>query len=202
MADEQDITTILAEVSHGDRTAVDRLLPRVYDELRGIADRSLRNERKNHTLQATALVHEAYMKLVGRQPIAWRDRAHFFALASQAIRRILVDHARHRGREKRGGGRQRIPIDQITLATSGQSQLAGDRQLDVIAVDDALTRLGRDSERKAKVVELRFFGGLTVEEVAEVLGITSRSVERDWRYARAWLFRELSDEQQEQGAVP
>ena len=181
-----DITAMLTRVSRGDGQAVDSLFPLVYDELRGLANRALVGERRDHTLQATALVHEVYLKLIGQQSIVWRDRAHFHALASQAIRRILVDHARTRNRDKRGGSRERVSLQ-------GDWVPAPQPGVDLIALDEALRSLAVDHPRKALVVEMRFFGGMTVGEVAEVLGVDSRSVERDWQFARAWLFRALSE---------
>lgn len=184
---------MLVRASRGDGEAVNRLFPLVYDELRGLAERALLRERCDHTLQATALVHEAYMKLVGREPVAWRDRAHFRALAAQAIRHILVDHARTKKREKRGGGRGRVPLrEDMTPDRAGG--------VDLVALDEALHRLSNDHPRKTLVVELRFFGGLTVAETAEVLGVNARSVERDWQFARAWLFRALAEVADEAGS--
>jgi len=184
MDDNTQITEWLQRLSAGDRRAVDFLLPVVYDELRRLAESQLQHERGDHTLQATALVHEAYMRLIGQQNIVWQNRAHFMAIAAQAIRRILVDHARSRGSAKRGGGRARISLD---------SQLVYDdtQATDLIALDESLRRLGEQYPDKARVVELRFFGGLTIEDAAEVLGVTTRTIERHWQFARAWLFREI-----------
>lgn len=148
----------------------------------------MRSERKDHTLQATALVHEAYIKLIGQQNVQWQNRAHFFALAAQAIRRILVDHARSRKCEKRGGRRKKVSLEQALSMVS-------DHPDDLIALDEAMTKLGQRNPRKANVVEMRFFGGAMVEDIAEVLGVSKRSIERDWKFARAWLYRELSDEE-------
>jgi len=178
---------MLASVRAGRSEAVDQLFPLVYAELRSLAARSLRRERPDHTLQATALANEAYLRLVKQTKVEWKDRAHFFAIAAQAIRRILVDHARKRGCEKRGGGLERVMLHPDISASVEPSD-------DIVALDEALKKLALKDARKAKVVELRFFGGLTVEESAEVLGIGARSVERDWRYARAWLFREVHEQ--------
>jgi len=161
-------------------------MPLVYDELRALAESYLTRERPNHTLQATALVHEAYVRLVKQDGVDWRNRAHFFAVAAQMIRRVLVDHARHHARAKRGGDRQRVHIDENVA-------LSPENDLDVLALDEALDKLAAFHERSARIVELRFFGGLNREEVAEVLGISIRTVGDDWRLARAFLRRELED---------
>jgi RNA polymerase sigma factor (TIGR02999 family) len=173
-------------MSSGRQDAVNELLPMVYAELRGLADRFLRRESKDRTIQATALVHEAYLKLVGQTEVTWQNRAHLFAVAAQAMRRILVDQARGRKRQKRGGGMGRMPLDQALL-------ISADDAFDLVSLDEALCELGREHDRKAMVVEMRFFGGLTLEEIAEVLGVTRRTIERDWCYARAWLYRSLSE---------
>jgi RNA polymerase sigma-70 factor, ECF subfamily len=185
MADvREDVTKVLEEIRNGDERAADRLLPLVYDEFRALARHYLAQERGNHTLQPTALVHEAYMKLVDQSRVDWQGRSHFFAVAAQAMRRILVDHARSRQREKRGGGRARVVLDEAVA-------LSPQKDEDVIALDEALERLAALDPRQAKVVELRFFGGLSVEEVAHALGVSKRTVEGDWTFARAWLSREL-----------
>jgi len=188
VAASSEITRVLSNVTAGKPGATDRLLPLVYDELRSLAAWSLRSERKNHTLQATALVHEVYVRLTGERSGDWRDRAHFFAAAAQAIRRILIDHARKQGRRKRGGGAQRLPLDSVVL-------VAPEQDFDVLALDAALTELAREHPRQARVVELRFYGGLTLEETAEVLGVVARTVERDWQFARAWLYRKLAPDE-------
>ncbi len=182
-----DATQILAELNAGRADAAERLLPLVYDEFRAMAARYLRHERGNHTLQPTALVHEAYMKMVDQSRIDWQGRTHFFAVAAQAMRRVLIDHARHHRRQKRGGGRHKIALDEAVA-------LSPQREEEVLALDEALQRLAEIDARQAKVVELRFFGGLTVEEVAKVLGVSKRTVEGDWTMARAWLKRELTRE--------
>jgi len=181
-----ELTRILETVAHGGEDAVDRLLPLVYRELRVLAERSLRHERQDHTLGATALVHEAYLKLVDQKNVKWQSRAHFLAIAAQAIRRILVDHARTKKREKRGGGRQRIPLSAVfpTMPVG--------RNLDLLALEEAMERLAREEPVESRVVEMRFFGGMTINEVAEVLGISDRTVRRRWSYAKAWLYREVT----------
>lgn len=184
MGERSEITAILDGVSAGSQSELERLLPAVYDELRSLAERHLNQERRNHTLQPTALAHEAYLKLVRHTDIHWRDRIHFFGAAGQAIRRILIDHARGRKRCKRAGRRVELCFDNI-------ADLSEQNAEDLIALDQALSRLLAEAPRKARVVELRFFSGLTAEETASILGVTVRTVERDWRYARAWLFREL-----------
>ena len=182
-----DVTEMLAAVSSGREGAVDELLPVVYDELREIAERSLRHERSDHTLQATALVHEAYLKLVRQQGLTWKNRAHFLAVAARAARQILIDHARGLKRRKRGGERGRDPLEHVSVA-------APERGIDLVALDEALLRLTENSPRKGRVVEMRYFSGASTDEIAEVLGVTTRTVERDWRFARAWLYRELAPE--------
>jgi RNA polymerase sigma factor (TIGR02999 family) len=160
-------------------------LPLVYDEMRAVAARHLRGERPDHTLQPTALVHEAYLRLAQRRSTDWESRAHFLGVASQAIRRVLVEHARARRRDKRGGGRLRVTL-------SDEMALGRGPDLDVLALDEALTRLGEEDPTDQRVVELRFFGGLSVKETAKVLGVVERTVHRRWTFARAWLFRELA----------
>lgn len=162
----------------------DTLFAIVYDDLRRVAAAMLKDERAAHTLQPTALVHEAYMRLGTRHPGAWRDRAHFLATAAQAMRRVLCDHARGRGRLKRGGDRQRTVLDEAFTFTDDQCA-------DLVALDEALNRLAAVAPRAAQVVEMRYFGGVRDEDAASLLGVSVRSVERDWRFARAWLFREL-----------
>jgi RNA polymerase sigma-70 factor (ECF subfamily) len=179
-----DVTSLLDAWSRGDASALDQLLPIVYADLRKVAARRLRAERRGHTLSATALVHEAYLRLLGQHPSRLESRAHFFAVASELMRRILVDHARKRAAAKRGGGGTRLALEETVL-------VGGAPDLDLVAVDDALSELGRLDTRQARIVELRFFGGLSVEEAAAVLGISRATVERDWGLARAWLYREL-----------
>ena len=179
-----DVSVLLRAWSDGDSTALDQLTPIVYDELHRLARRYLRGERRDHSLQTTALVNEAYLRLVDHTRMAWQDRAHFFAVSAQVMRRILVDHARRRN-VKRGRGLRRVSLDEATM-------IGGERPPDLAALDDALTLLAERDPRKAQVVEMRFFGGLSVEESAEVLGVSPVTVMRDWRTARAWLYRELS----------
>jgi RNA polymerase sigma-70 factor (ECF subfamily) len=182
-----DATLLLEQTAQGRREAADRLMLLVYDELRSLAHRHLGREAAEHTLQTTALVHEAYLRLVDQTRVAWQGRTHFFAIGAQALRRALVDHARGRLREKRGGGRVRLELqDDIALA-QGRSE-------DVLAVDEALVRLEALDPRQARIVELRFFAQLDMAEVAEALGVSKRTVEADWTAAKAWLRRELARE--------
>jgi RNA polymerase sigma factor (TIGR02999 family) len=180
-----DVTALLLEWRGGDAQAVERLLPLVYDELRRLAKRQMAGEREDHVLQATALVNEVYLRLVDIRRVQWQDRAHFFAMASRLMRRVLVDFARAQRNQKRGGALQRVTFDQ-------NMPVAADTPDDLIAIDDALRALAGQYERKAQVVELRFFGGLSVEEAAEVLQISPETVVRDWKFAKNWLMRELS----------
>jgi RNA polymerase sigma factor (TIGR02999 family) len=185
MAASDGVTALLAEASAGRRDALDRLIPIVYEELRQVAHRRLREERADHTLNTTALVHETYLKLIDVKRVEWRDRVHFFGVAASAMRRILIDHARTRNREKRGGSQAaRVPLD-FALNVSA------DRDEELIALDDALARLEAANARYGRVVECRFFAGLTLEETAEVLGTSLATVKRDWAFCRAWLNREL-----------
>lgn len=180
-----EITRILARAAGGDRAAYDRLFPLIYDELRSLAARAMRGERGEHTLQATALVHEAYIRLVDRTRLGAEGRSHFFAQAALAMRRILVDHARRKRSAKRGGGWQRVPIEDPIE----QAEPAPD--LDLLALDEALTLLAAEHPDKVGVVEMRFFAGMTNEEIASALGLSTRTVERHWRFARAWLYRQM-----------
>lgn len=179
-----DVTILLSELTKGNSEAASRLVPLVYEELRRIALRHMRRERADHTLQATALVHEAYLKLIEQRSVDWQSRAHFFGVASQAMRRILVDHARGNLRDKRGGGQRAIPLDEALVFSPAQSA-------DLLELDVALHRLAELDPRQARIVELRFFGGLSVEEAAAVLGISPKTVKRDWSMAKAWLHGEL-----------
>jgi len=182
----QDVTQLLIDWSDGNREALDKLLPLVYQELRRLADRYLRRERSDHTLQATALVHEAYLKLIDQRNVHWQNRAHFFGVAAQAMRRILVDHARSHQSAKRGSGGLKLSIDE-GLEVSEEQPAA-----DMVALDDALNALAEIDPQKSRIVELRFFGGLSIEETAEVLGIGTATVIRQWRMAKAWLYNEVS----------
>jgi RNA polymerase sigma-70 factor (ECF subfamily) len=178
-------TELLLAWERGDASAFDRLMPLVEDELRRLARRYMRREPVGHTLQPTALVNEAYLRLVEIKRVHWQNRAHFLAMAARTMRRILVEFARARGRDKRGGGVQKITLDDAMIAATGP----GD---DLVAVDEALQKLAVDHPRKSQVVELKFFGGLSLDETAEALHISRDTVKRDWRFAKAWLLRELS----------
>jgi RNA polymerase sigma factor (TIGR02999 family) len=187
MPPAQDFTAMLAELNGGNRTIVDAMLPRVYDELRSIARRKLRGERAGHTLNTTALVHEAYEKLVQQDRMTWQNRAHFMGVAALSMRRILINYAHKRNAQKRGGG--------APVATFEDGMAPRDvHAAELIDLDDALTRLEQLSERQAKVVTYRFYGGLTQKEIAEVLDVSVPTVRRDWRLARAWLSRELKQD--------
>ncbi len=183
--DSVNVTQLLVRWSDGDRVALEQLLPLVYDELRRIAARQLRGERGDHTLAPTALVHELYFRLVDQRRATWENRAHFFGLTAQLMRRILVDHARARHAGKRGGSATRVSIEHAL----DKADPAGAQE--VLAIDQALVRLGELNPAQARIVELRFFAGLTVEETAHVIACSPRTVKREWRVARAWLFREL-----------
>lgn len=185
MSSSAEITGLLKNSQSGDRAALDRLLPLIYDELRRLAASHLRRERPDHTLQATALVHEAYLRLVEQHSVDWRNRAHFFALAAEMMRRILVNHAQQHHAQKRGGHDTKLALDEAV-------SLAGEeRPIDWLLMDDALKRLTALDPRQGRIVELRFFGGLTVEEVAEVLGVSEITVKREWRVAKAWLHQAM-----------
>ena len=185
-------TALLLAWGRGDETALDQLIPLVHDELRQLARRHIAGERPGHTLQATALVNEAYLRLIEVNQVRWQNRAHFFAMASRVMRRILVDAARARGYQKRGGGAETVSLDEALL-------VSGEPRQDLIALDDALNALAAFDLRKSQVVEMRFFGGLSVEETAEALHVSADTVMRDWRLAKVWLARELSGEQLESG---
>jgi len=179
------VTDLLLEWRGGDDSALERLIPLVYRELRRIASRCLRHESAQQTLETTALVHEAYLRLIRSRRVQWQDRAHFFALSARLMRRVLVDEARKRNYQKRGGGVTRIALDE---------QMIGDRrEFDLLALDDALQRLAEHAPRKGQVVEMRFFGGLTIEETAAVLGVSTDIVKREWRTAKLWLLRALRE---------
>ena len=179
------ITELLARWSQGEIGARERLVPLVYNELRRMARRCLAGERSDHTLQSAALVHEAYLRLVGHDAVHWNDRVHFFAVAAQLMRRILVDHARKQLAAKRGG-------DHVTLSLDEQLAPARSRPLDVVALDDALNELARMNPEHGRMIELRFFAGLSIDETAQALGTSPATVKRDWAVARAWLYRELA----------
>jgi RNA polymerase sigma factor (TIGR02999 family) len=184
---DEQATQMLAKTVAGDPREGERLMLVVYEDLRRLAHRYLQQEREGHTLEATALVNEAFLKLIDQTRVDWRGRTHFFAVGAQAMRRVLVNHAKTKKRLKRGGGRNQVPLDE-PLAVSA------DRADDVLALDEALERLAALDARQARIVELRFFGGLTVAEAAEVLGVSPRTIEREWTACRAWLRRELADQ--------
>src|SRR5713226_7137525 len=181
----ENITDLLLKWSGGDATALEQLMPLVYDELRRLAVRYLRRERANHSLQPTALINEAYLRLVDQQKVEWQNRAQFFGLAARLMRNILVDHARSHQAAKRGG-------EQYSVSLSWADRLSEKPEVDLVALHETLERLAAHDPQKSRIVELRFFGGLTIEETAEVLDISHATVERDWKMARAWLRRELS----------
>lgn len=181
-----EITEILQQWGDGNQEALEILLPLVYDELHRQAARYLRRERSNHTLQTTALIHEAYLKLINQRDVNWQNRAHFFGIAAQAMRRILVDYAKSKHRNKRGGIGEDLPLDAVTLAVSGE------KGMDLEVLDQALTELAEFDKRQAQIVELRYFSGLSIEETAEVLHISPTTVKSDWKSAKAWLFREIT----------
>lgn len=179
-----EVTQLLLDWSEGDKAALDKLMPLVYDELRKLARSYLARERPGHTLQTTALVNEAYLRLVDQRSVQWQNRAHFFGIASQMMRRILVDHARSRQYKKRGGDSHLVSLDHAAVVSP-------ERAAEVVALDDALTALAEIDQRKSQIVEMRFFGGLSIEETAEVLGVSPGTVMRDWTMAKAWLRREI-----------
>lgn len=179
-----NVTILLQQWSRGNQGVIEQLFPLVYDELRKLAGGYLRRERPDHTLQSTALVHEAFLRMVDQQAVEWQSRAHFFGIAARIIRQILVDHARARRAQKRGGDALTLPLDEALAVPERKN-------VDLVALDDALTALARLDERQAKVVELRFFAGLSIEETAEALRTSAATVKRDWVVAKAWLLREL-----------
>ena len=185
MLESTDVTILLDRINEGDGKAPEELLPLVYGELRKLAHSYLQNERSNHTLQATALVHEAYIRLVDWEKVSWQNRAHFFAVAANVMRKILVDHAREKKAQKRDSG-QKLSLDE---AVSFPNQKT--REIDLIALDDALESLAKFDKTQSKIVELRFFGGLTIEETAHALKISASTVKREWTVAKTWLFREI-----------
>ncbi len=182
---DNSITALLSQLSRGDRTVEARLIPQIYEELRRVAALYMRSERRNHTLQPTALVHEAYARLMQQRQIAWQSRAHFFAVASGLMRHILVDHARARNAEKRGGVQHQVTLDEAILPVPKQS-------VDVLALNQAIESLAKLDERQGRIVELHFFGGLSFEEIASVIRVAPRTVKRDWSMARVWLKGQLS----------
>lgn len=183
---DADITVLLKSWSEGNDQALDELVPVVYDELRRMARRYMSGQNVAHTLQTTALIHEAYLKLVGCREHEWASRDHFFAVAARAMRHVLVDHARTRNRDKRGGAARAIELDEAAVVFNQQSEL-------VVALDEALVRLAEIDPRKAQVVELRYFGGMSIDEVSTVLGVSVATINRDWSFAKVWLLRELTE---------
>lgn len=182
---DHDVTDLLSQWNHGNKQALDQLMPLVVSELRHLARSHLQGERQEHTLQPTALINELYLRLIDRRRATWKDRSHFFAFAVRTMRRILVDHARSQRALKRGGGLRTLTLDEAV-------DFAEEREVDLVALDEALDTLSRLDERQGRLVELRFFGGLSTHEVAEVLGVGVATVGRDWASAKAWLFRELN----------
>src|SRR5437016_2245636 len=187
-----EVTQLLTDWGNGNQAAADKLMPLVYEELRRLAHQYMNRERPGHTLQTSALVNEAYLRLVDQQHVRWQNRAHFFGIAAQLMRRILVDHARSHHYAKRGGGAVQVSLDEAAVVSLGQA-------VELLALDEALTKLASFDPRKSQVVELRFFGGLSLEETAEVLGISSPTVQREWRTAKAWLHRTLSRGEGDEG---
>ncbi|HLK31460.1 MAG TPA: sigma-70 family RNA polymerase sigma factor [Terriglobales bacterium] len=181
-----EVTVLLSAITKGDAEAASRLVPLVYGELRRLAASYMRRERPDHTLQATALVHEAYLKLVEQRAANWQSRAHFFGVAAQLMRRILIDHARGHLRQKRGGEQHKVSLEEALVFSDQHAE-------EVLAVDESLNRLAKLDPRQARVVEMRFFGGLEVEEVAEVLQVSAKTVKRDWSVAKAWLYADLKE---------
>jgi RNA polymerase sigma factor (TIGR02999 family) len=181
------VTQMLVAWGNGDKSALEKLMPLVYNELHRLAARRLRQEQPDHTIQATALVHEAYLRLIDQRNVRWQNRAHFFGIAAQMMRRILVDYARNQHAVKRGGDRYKVTLDE-------KIALLEERNLDLVALDDALNLLASIDARKSQLVELRFFAGLTIEETAEVLGISVATAKRDWTMAKVWLYREVKKE--------
>jgi RNA polymerase sigma-70 factor, ECF subfamily len=184
----QEVTQLLIDWHNGNQAALDKLMPLVYGELRRLSSHYLKRERPGHTLQTTDLVNEAYLRLANQKNVNWQGRAHFFAIAAQVMRHLLVDHARARHYAKRGGDARRITLDEKALVSQ-------ERGAELLALDEALTKLSAFDPRKSRIVELRYFGGLSVEEAAEVLGVSAITVKREWGKAKAWLYRELSQEQ-------
>jgi RNA polymerase sigma-70 factor, ECF subfamily len=186
MSENQEVTMLLSALTNGEDGAASKLIPVVYDELRRLAGSYMRRERVDHTLQATALVNEAYLKLIEQRAVNWQSRAHFFGVAAQLMRRILIDYARGHTREKRGGEQKKVSLDEVFLFSEQQAD-------ELLAVDDSLNLLAKMDPRQARVVELRFFAGLSVEEAAEALGVSPKTVKRDWSVAKAWLYADLKE---------
>lgn len=182
-----EVTQLLIKLTDGKEDVLENLLPLIYDELRQLAGRYLRRERKDHTLQPTALVHEAYMKLVDQTQVQWQNRAHFFGVAAQIMRRILVDHARKHTANKRGGGAEVLPLEEEILVVASD-----EKSVELLALDEALENLAKLDAQKSRIVELRYFGGLSVEETAEVMGVSPVTIKRQWRMAKAWLYGQVA----------
>jgi len=180
-----EVTQLLLDWGNGDKAALDKLIPVVYQELRRLARSYMRKERAGHSLQTSALVNEAYLRLIDYNRVRWQNRSHFFAIAAQAMRRILVDHARARQSAKRGAGAQKVSLDEVAIVSDERAE-------ELLALDDALNKLEQLDERKSRIVELRYISGLSMEEVAGVLGLSTRTVEREWKFARAWLYNAIS----------
>jgi RNA polymerase sigma factor (TIGR02999 family) len=187
-----EVTRLLEDWSRGDKAALDKLTPLVYEELHRLAHYYLSRERRDHTLQTTALVNEAYLRLVDQKSVVWQGRAHFFAVSAQLMRRLLVDHARRRHYAKRGGDARMVSLDEAAV-------MSRERAAEVIALDEALTDLATIDQRKSRVIELKYFGGLNFDEIAEVLKISPVTARRDWRSAKAWLYRTLSADKDDEG---
>ena len=183
----QNVTQLLVDWRNGDESALNQLMPLVYDELHRLAKHYMSHERHNHTLQATALVNEAYVRLAGQEQVEWQNRAHFFGIAAQVMRHLLVDHARSRQVAKRGGGAQQVTLDEAAMVMPAVS-------VDVLALNEALHKLAQWDERKVRIVELRYFGGLSAEETAEVLGLSEITIKREWLKAKAWLYQEMNQQ--------
>jgi len=186
IAAQHEVTQLLMAWNDGDQSALERLIPLVHAELHRIARRYMRNERAGHTLQTSALINEAYLRLIDAQQVHWQNRAHFFGIAAQLMRRVLVDFARSRGYKKRGGGALQVSLDETMVITKERGE-------DLVALDEALSALSELDERKGRVVEMRFFGGLSEKEIAEALTVSQETVRRDWRLAKSWLRRRLSE---------
>jgi RNA polymerase sigma-70 factor, ECF subfamily len=187
MNSKSDITGLLADYKNGNRAALDELFPLIYDELKRVASNKLKSERSDHTLQPTALVHEAYLRLISQESVDWNNRVQFFGIAAEMMRRILTNYAVNRNAEKRGGQQLKVELDEALVFTTG-------RGIDLIALDEALNELAEIDRKQAQIVELRFYTGLKVEEVAELLGISDSTVKREWRMAKAWLYDRLGNQ--------
>jgi len=193
LSDSENVTRLLSEWSNGNKQAFEELLPMIYHELRRLAHNFLYRERPDHTLQTTALVHEAYVKLIDQKDTHWQNRAHFFAIAAQAMRRILIDSARRHAAVKRGGAGEKVSLSDVSLSDAAEISLEPNNSL--LALDEALDALAEIDEQQSRIVELRYFGGLTIEETAEVMKLSPATIKREWTIARAWLYQSLTSEQ-------